>query len=465
MNNIEGQLQQLLTQQKSEAETYVTSTSSFATYQAFSNAFYQINGSTLNSSTGGDSISIDFSSLTLLVDRWINELNYFVDDIKLQLQMFDPMTYDDVNRVTTLQMKVEYDIIQTYSELKTKITEIETDFSNVAIAYKTIVESSFNDMLIFNNNYHNNEGNFSAFNDVSVYLHGIEDDGEKFLSTMPEVAQAGDIVIHEQRDGSTAFFIVEQGKRGKLSLSESYSEKAIQRTPEYDEANGRIHMVYETEFQNEHRQKTSNDLAKALIDLGLMQGDKDIRMHAHSYGGRRSWQFALDYPDYVEAITTIGTPYDTNDFAKFGEDVANITEVIPHAIGKHPLEDGNHVEVDSLVGAAGKGVMLNDNAYGDMVQTSLDEVVDEVRVNNPEVYEEFTNIYTTAVVGKQSYLTGTFDSDGVVSADSQAGKVMGDLIDEEHAINIFRVGFAHTAETDHRKFKPIMKEINKINFR
>src|SRR5699024_3512021 len=298
----------------------------------------------------------------------MNELNYFVDDIRLQLQMFDPIPYEVIDRVNGLRFNMEFKILPAYEALKVKLADIETDFSNIAIAYKSLVESSFNDMLIFNNNHNDIEGNFSAFNDVSVYIHGIEDTGEDFLANIPEVSKEGDIVIHEMRDGSTAYYVVTDND-GTLELGDRMTEREMKETSAYDSGDGRVHMIYETEYQNEHRQKTSNDLGKSLIALGLMQGDKNIQLHSHSYGGRRSWQFALDYPEYVESITTIGTPYETNSLASAGESAANVTEAIPGALGKHPLEYNEHVELDSLSGAA-SGVELNDNAYGDMINTS-----------------------------------------------------------------------------------------------
>jgi len=465
LTDFEDQLQNLLSRHKSEAETYVTSTASYVTYKAFSDAFYEINGSTINSTITNDYISIDFYRLIQLVNKWINELDYIVDDINTRLYRLEIDTVDDINPMVDVRNKIEYDIIRTYGTLKAKIEEIETNFSNISIAYKTIVESSYNDMLIFHNNYTGNKGDFSDFKDVSVYIHGIDDDGGKFLSTMPDVSSEGDIVIHEQRNDDTEYFIVVADKHGNLSLSESYNEKEIKNTTEYKSGLARIHMVYETEFRNEHRQKTSNDLSKALIDLGLMYGDKNIKLHAHSYGGRRSWQFAVDYPEYVEAITTIGTPYETNKMAELGENIANIGEFIPGILNKYPLEDGNHIEIDTLTEHAGEGIALNDNAYGDMINTSLDEVVEEVYSYNPEVYAQIEDIYATAVVGKQMNNPLVWNADFAVSTHSQSGEVMGNFIDEAHVVHIFNHFIAHSAETTHDFFKNIMKNENDTIFR
>jgi len=459
----EGQLDRLLSQQRAEAEQTVSSTASFATYKAFAAAFQEIDGSTLSASTAEEQLSIDFASLTLLIDRWMNELNYFVDDIRLQLQMFDPIPYEVIDRVNGLRLNVEYKILPVYESLKVKLADIETDFSNIAIAYKSLVESSFNDMLIFHNNHNDIEGDFSAFNDVSVYVHGIEDTGNDFLENIPEVSKKGDIVIHETRDGSTEYYVVTE-KNGVLDIGKSMTEKEMKETSAYHSGDGRVHMIYETEYQNEHRQKTSNDLGKSLIDLGLMQGDKNIHLHSHSYGGRRSWQFALDYPEYVESITTIGTPYEENSLASVGEGAANITEAIPGALGKYPLEYNEYIELDSLEGAA-SGEELNDNAYGDMKNTGLDEVVSDVTMLNPEMYDDLQDMYITAATGRQSTIVGSLATDGAVSAGSQSGDVLSEYIDEQPVIKVFNAGLAHSAEKTHDDFKEIMRDVNKINFR
>lgn len=462
MNDLEGQLRRLLDQQKSEAEYYVSSTASEATYKAFAKAFYEMNGSLLSSSTSGDQISIDFPSIDSLIDRWINELYYFVDDIKLQLQMYDPITYEDINRVTALQQRVEYTIIQAYGQLKSHIQEIETDFSNVAIAYKSHIESAYNDMLIFYNNHKGIVGAFSKFSDISVYVHGIEDDGSDFFGNIPDVSQAGDIVIHETRDGGTKYYIVVEGENG-LELRER-DETTIKNTTEYASADGRVHMIYETEIENEHRQKTSNDLAGTLIGLGLMQGEKNIRFHAHSYGGRRSLQFALDYPQFVQSITTIGTPYDTNQMANIGDKAANLTETGVGWMNKYPHQDGEYIEVASL-GTVVSGVKLNDNAYGDMINTSMDEAVATVTSANPEIYDDLQGMYITAVTGRQSTIIGSLPADGAVGAKSQSGAVISEFIDEQPVIKIFKFGASHSAQQTNEEFKAMMKEANELDLR
>ena len=92
-----------------------------------------------------------------------------------------------------------------------------------------------------------------------------------------------------------------------MYIKETYEEiKGL----EYFDTNGRLHIVYDTNEPNEHRQATSDDLAEKLNEMGLMNEETKIDMFGHSYGGRRSLQFAMDYPDHVRSITTIGTPYD-----------------------------------------------------------------------------------------------------------------------------------------------------------
>ena len=87
--------------------------------------------------------------------------------------------------------------------------------------------------------------------------------------------------------------------------------KKLKDSKQFKQTDGSI-LFMKQMHTNEHRQATSDDLAEKLNEMGLMNEETKIDMFGHSYGGRRSLQFAMDYPDHVRSITTIGTPYDKN---------------------------------------------------------------------------------------------------------------------------------------------------------
>ena len=83
----------------------------------------------------------------------------------------------------TLVKKVEwsgvYDLIIYYEELKSKVDSVEMEFANAVRYYRSPLRQSLTDMRI--NSMKNVIGELSGFKIVSVYIHGIESDGEDFL--------------------------------------------------------------------------------------------------------------------------------------------------------------------------------------------------------------------------------------------------------------------------------------------
>lgn len=338
MKDIEGQLSRLLNQQKLEAESYIDSSASEVIYQAFERTFNEINGSSLTRSQSGSDISIDFNMLASLIDRWINELHYFVDDVKLQLNMYDPVTYEDINRMTGIQMRVESDIIGAYIALKTKLAAIKAEFSNVAKAYNSHMETAFNHLTNSYTTYKDQMGDFSTFTNVTVYMHGTEASGEVYFDTIRDTAQAGDIAIYKSLEQKRKFYVLVNKREGPLTLSRAYDECSIKQTKAYKGAKGRIHMVCKMEKQDGCPQKTSTHLLETLMDLGLMYGEKKFTFYGHRYGGKRSLKFALDVLTYVQALTTIQSPYsDKENRARV------VDEALPGKIGTYVLDDGDAV--------------------------------------------------------------------------------------------------------------------------
>src|SRR5699024_8955149 len=126
----------------------------------------------------------------------------------------------------------------------------------------------------------NEDGPLSDYEKVSVYTHGIEDNGDDFIDSAFIAADEGDIIVHEKRDGELEYYAV-RFENGKKTLSEEPVSSKEKLEKEYAgdiSDDGRLHFVYETDVTNEHRQQTSDQLADSLIDLGVMDADGDTEI-------------------------------------------------------------------------------------------------------------------------------------------------------------------------------------------
>lgn len=464
VKDLSDELNRLLFKQKEEAEDFITSTASASVATHFSNTFSTLTNSLLSYRIGSDQIQISFPFLYDLINRWKSEVEQVRIEAEAMLSNTELPATTNRDQIQEVINYIDGTVIDKYQFLGSRMVALEIEFYNIAVAFQTQIESALNDMLIFHNNYYDVTGDFSRFTDISIYLHGIESSGVDFREGISNYSKEGDIVVHQKSNGKVDYYIVLKDDKGELILSDSYTEKTIAIQEEFLKAKGKVHLIYETEFENEHRKKTSNDLARTLIDLGLMYGEKDFRLFAHSYGGRRSLQFAMDHPDFVEAITTIGTPYDTNEWARLALDAAELDPLLPEGFKRDPLQYGHYVDIHSL-DSASLGELLNDNAYGDMASVHMGEVLDELQVVNPVAYQQLQDMYITTVAVQQNFVLFPSSHDGAVNIESQGGRVISDLVDADLIHNVFGIDLidpAHGKELQDTMFMEIMKHINDL---
>jgi len=354
--------------------------------------------------------------------------------------------------------------------LKYDLDDIELEFENAVRLYRSPVRSALTDIRILYHAENNVSGDFSGFNNVSVYVHGIEDTGTDFFGSVKSAAQNRDIIVRVKRDGTTVYYTVKVEK-GVKEISEELDYNALSKTDIFKMKSGRVHMVYDTDHENEHRQETSDDLAQLLNKMGLMSEQTKVDMFAHSYGGRRSLQFAMDYPDNVRSITTVGTPYDTNFLATAANNVRWVAELA----GKDPKNTSDYLDFN-VNNRNNKDGMDYSNAYTDMTSEPLSDDIRKLKAANPEIYRKLEEMDITAVAGYRTEYTINYspyyysppqeyktNSDDTVSVESQNAEILGDLIDNRPQIevkgkNTFDPG--HVYEVTDSDFIAIIKETN-----
>lgn len=349
--------------------------------------------------------------------------------------------------------------IMYYQNIQISIEDIENDFQNASLSYRSPLNESLTDISILYNSLKGVRGDFSGFKEVSIYIHGIEDKGVDFFKSAVKAAKPGDIIILQDRKGVNTYVVIDFRTGKPVELNKLSDLKA---RDEYINKMGRLHISYETEHPNEHRQETSDDLAKRLNQLGLMTDNVKIDLFGHSYGGRRSLQFATDYPDKVKSITTIGTPYKKNLLGQS----AHRAPLIGNLIGNNPQENSNYQD-SNPENQRKDGGRIHSNVYSDMSSEAMDEDIDKLKVINPGVYDKLKEMEITAVAGNSVIEWGNNktvnDGDDVVSLDSQHGKNLGDLIDKRKSIQVYSEGIknpGHLHEITDEEFIDIIKEVN-----
>ena len=308
-------VKQILNKHQVEANEIITETGSNLLKQAFAKKWNKLNHTSLTANANKDTITFDAEEIKGKINSWIEHLEDCRDDVIKKYMKVD-VPFEERNKMSFMIDDIDY-IQQVYRELKAEVDEVEMEFENTVRVYRSPLRQALNDITRLYNSVNNVKGDYSGFKNVSVYVHGIESNGKQFLESAKKAAQPGDVIMHEMRKGKNEYFVVKKG--GGINKVEGFYKLKLE--TEFKNKEGRLHIVYDTEHKNEHRQETSDDVAKRLTEMGLVNEATKIDLFAHSYGGRRFFQFAMDYPDQVRSITTIGTPYDKNTMGKLGNNV------------------------------------------------------------------------------------------------------------------------------------------------
>lgn len=425
----------------------------------------------LSASVSGSVLTLDISATKSTVDGWISELQTCLDEAWRRYDPKDDEFNTEFNRIQGMGYDIN-NIIISYNSLKYDLDDIELEFENAVRLYRSPVRSALTDISILYHAENNVMGDFSGFTNVSVYVHGIESTSKEFLPGATEGAQLGDIIVRMNRNGEVEYFIVDEDDRGnKIRVAVSSLEE-LKRKKEFMNKNARVHIVYDTEQKNEHRQETSDDLAEKLNEMGLINETAKIDMFAHSYGGRRSLQFAMDYPDHVRSITTIGTPYDTNALGTLADSARWIAE----KIGQDPKNTSDYLDFN-IDNQNDNEDRLYSNAYTDMRSEAMTDDIHHLKSANPEVYRKLLEMDITASAGYRieqmvSYSPYYYQpptdyktsSDDTVSVKSQNGERLGELIDERPQFEIDKgsgvTDPAHIYEIEDSDYIDLIKEVN-----
>ncbi|MCA1180571.1 alpha/beta hydrolase [Bacillus licheniformis] len=405
------------------------------------------------------------------INDWIKDLKECQENARRKFESMEDPTPEDLRKRNNISSDAVL-LISQYENLKNGLDQVEQDFSNVARTHRAPMREALTDLSILYNSVNHVKGDFSDYKNVSVYVHGIEDDGDGFNKSVRKAAKDGDIIIRINSDKTREYYIVEI-INGEKVIKRVEGLKKLKDTKQYKAKAGRVHIVYETEHMNEHRQATSDDLAEKLNEMGLMNEKTKIDMFGHSYGGRRSLQFAMDYADHVRSITTIGTPYDKNLLAT-GANRARWLADSPLA-KRHTTDTSEYLDFkeDNRNNDEGKDYS---NAYTDMDSKAMTDDINHLKSANPEVYQKLQKMDITAAAGYRTEDTVSFspyytasgkhkiNSDDIVSVESQHGEILGNLIDERPEIEVKGSGVTnpgHIYEVEDSEFVDLIREVNK----
>ncbi|MEC1477658.1 alpha/beta hydrolase [Bacillus haynesii] len=464
----EQEVKNILKSHVSKANSILALAQSNRFLEAFKTSWETVQYGSISSSLTGSVMAFDSTELKSEVDMWIRDLKDCKQQAENKFRSLEKPTYEEERKYANIVSDVTV-LVDTYQDLKGKIDEIDQDFKNAVRVYRAPMREALTDISILYHSVNHVKGNFTGFKNVSVYVHGIEDTGNGFFESVKEAAKDGDIILRVNRDGSKEYYRVTILNDEKV-IEQVSDFKKLQDTAQYKNKTGRLHIIYETEQKNEHRQETSDDLAEKLNEMGLMNENTKIDMFGHSYGGRRSLQFAMDYPDHVRSITTIGTPYDTNYLSTMANNVRWAAE----KIGQDPKDTSDYLDFNE------KNRNTNDrmeysNAYTDMASEPMTEDIHHLKSANPEVYQKLLKMDITAAAGYRMEDTVSFSpyytasgkhkisSDDTVSVESQNGEILGNLIDKKPQIEVEGSGVTnpgHIYEVEDEEFIHLIEETN-----
>ncbi|MBO1001780.1 alpha/beta fold hydrolase [Pseudogracilibacillus auburnensis] len=466
-------IDQILNIHKVQAEGIVRSTSSKLVKKAFTSSWSNLNNGSFQASISGQTIMFNPSDMEGMINKWIHDFEICLEAEEAKFKRIEDPTFSDKMDIIHLKTDIEQYVLYEYRDLKRKIGIIDTKFANAARAYRSPLHQALNDINQLYNDMNNIDGDFTGFENVSVYVHGIEDTGKKFFESAVEAAEDGDVIAYEDRHGNIEYYVVSVDKGIKDVNEEPLTFERLKQTDQYNDKNGRLHIVYETEYKNEHRQKTSDDLTEKLIEMGLLNDETKIDLFAHSYGGRRSLQFAMDYPDHVRSITTIGTPYDKNILSRTANTFPGIAKDF---FNKNPTEYSNYLDFNSKNQRTDDGI-LHSNVYTDMKSEAMLEDIEHLKVANPEAYQKLEEMEITAAAGRDTTTYKSYNEfkgeveefvvpdthDGAVSVKSQYGESLGELIDNRPSYDVKGEGIsnpAHSHEITDEGFIHLIRQVN-----
>ncbi|MCY8007519.1 alpha/beta hydrolase [Bacillus haynesii] len=437
--------------------------------EAFNKIWVSIENKELPNFVSKNVMNFNVADIKSEINDWIKDLKDCQENARRKFESMEDPSPEDIQKRNNITSDVVL-LISQYENLKNGLDQVEQDFSNVARTHRAPMREALTDISILYNSVNHVKGDFSDYKNVSVYVHGIEDSGDGFDTSVEKAAKKGDVIVRIKikNDGKYEYLYSYIDKNGKRQDVESYEE--LKKLKNF--TCGRLHIVYDTEHMNEHRQATSDDLAEKLNEMGLMNEKTKIDMFGHSYGGRRSLQFAMDYPDHVRSITTIGTPYDKNLLATGANRARWIAD---NAAGRDTMNTSDYLDFneDNKNNDNGKDYS---NAYTDMDSEAMTEDINHLKSANPEVYQKLQKMDITAAAGYRTEDTVSFspyytasgkhkiNSDDIVSVESQHGDILGDLIDKKPEIEVKGSGVTkpgHIYEVEDSEFVDLIREVNK----
>ncbi|MEC0706098.1 alpha/beta fold hydrolase [Bacillus haynesii] len=434
--------------------------------EAFNKIWVSIENKELPNFVSKNVMDFNVADIKSEINDWIKDLKDCQENARRKFESMEDPSPEDIQKRNNITSDVVL-LISQYENLKNGLDQVEQDFSNVARTHRAPMREALTDISILYNSVNHVKGDFSDYKNVSVYVHGIEDSGKGFYESVQEAAKKGDLIVRIMDDGTKIYCYID--KNGKKHETESYEE--IKEVDKFN-TNGRLHIVYDTDYMNEHRQATSDDLAEKLNEMGLMNDTTKIDMFGHSYGGRRSLQFAMDYPDHVRSITTIGTPYDKNLLATGANRARWLAD---NAAGRNTTDTSDYLDFNEENKNNDNGKDYS-NAYTDMDSEAMTEDINHLKSANPEVYQKLQKMDITAAAGYRTEDTVSFspyytasgkhkiNSDDIVSVESQHGDILGDLIDEKPEFEVEGSGVTnsgHIHEIRDSDFIDLIRKVNK----
>jgi hypothetical protein len=293
----EPEVMQLLNVQYTTANDLLSKSQSRRLLEVFTRIWATLDIGGFSISVGSDSFTLDFEKIKDQIDEWIAQLNTCKENTANNYYAKEEPSVNEQFKVLQIISDVDR-IVPLYQRLKHEVDSLEHEFENAVQVYRSRIREALADLEILRHSVTYKAGGFSGFENVSVYVDKREADESFHLAV--EAAHAGDVIVFVRGDGQKEFYTV-RTEQGEKTVSEKMDIGQVQDTKPHHLKEGRLHMVYD-----EHR---SENVVQALKEMGLVTGETKINMYGQVYGGRRSFQFAMDDPDHIRAVTSLRDPY------------------------------------------------------------------------------------------------------------------------------------------------------------